>query len=474
MTTKLIINSDYSQIVSDNKNLITFLADNLKFRQKGYHFHPLYRSKKWDGFVKFFSDKTGKFLTGLLPEVLSVIKKYEEIPKLEVKYAHPELLRTEIDKNFVQTFMPESNIELTDYQVDLVNQALKYKRGIVHAPTGAGKSFILASIIKCITPGVKILVLQNKKDLAIQNHGELLRWKIDNVGTLWGNACDPNDITVATVQSADHLGDSLRHIQVLIVDEVHDMVSLQSKNIYKKLVNASVRIGLSATPFKHGETDKVHKFLVKGFFGPLFKTTTTETGLIKTADLQKIGKLSKSTCVFHKINEPNLQNELYMDTIDKGIVNNDIFHKKVFDICSGLSGRTLILVDRVAHGDNLKKLIPHAYWITGQDTNETRKQVVDMLQNSKHSCFAIATQQIFNTGINVRIHSLINAAGGQADHLIIQRMGRGLRTADDKDEVLYIDFLFENNPYLKKHSKKRIKILEKEGHKIEIKDYDTL
>ena len=32
-----------------------------------------------------------------------------------------------------------------------------------------------------------------------------------------------------------------------------------------------------------------------------------------------------------------------------------------------------------------------------------------------------------------------------------------------------IDFLFENNPYLKKHSKKRIKILEKEGHSIEIK-----
>jgi superfamily II DNA or RNA helicase len=145
-------------------------------------------------------------------------------------------------------------------------------------------------------------------------------------------------------------------------------------------------------------------------------------------------------------------------------------HKKVVELTNTLSGRTLILVDRIAHGDILKSLIPTAYWITGKDDNDSRKEVITMLQNSKTSCIAIATQQIFNTGINVKIHSLINAAGGQADHLIIQRMGRGLRTADDKKEVLYIDFMFENNPYLKKHSVKRIKILEKEGHSLQVVD----
>ena len=83
---------------------------------------------------------------------------------------------------------------------------------------------------------------------------------------------------------------------------------------------------------------------------------------------------------------------------------------------------------------------------------------------------AIATQGIFNTGINVFVHNLINAAGGQADHLIIQRMGRGLRTASDKDILNYYDFVFEINSYLHKHSLKRIKILQKQGHEIEITD----
>ena len=469
MPVKLTINNDQSQIETDNQELIKFLYSNLRFRQKGYHFHPLFKQKKWDGFVNFFSNKTGKFLTGIIPEVVSAIKKFNEIPTVTNNSISVKLKNDSIDKLFLQTIDPTSNIELTDYQVDLVNQALKYKRGIVFAPTGAGKSFILASIIKSIEENQPILMLQNKKDLAMQNYDEMIRWKVPKVGTLWGSAVYPDNVTVATVQSAHHLGDKLKEIKVLIVDEVHEMVSQQSKDIYKLLKNASMRIGLSATPFKHGETDKVHKYLVKGYFGPVFKTSTTETGVIKTADLQKKGRLSKSSCVFHKITEPNLPYELYQDAIDKGIVNNDVLHKKVLDICINVKGRTLILVDRIAHGDNLKKLIPTAYWITGQDTNDTRKQVIDMLQTSKHTCIAIATQQIFNTGINVKIHNLINAAGGQADHLIIQRMGRGLRTADDKEEVLYVDFLFENNPYLKKHSKKRIKILEKEGHSVEIK-----
>ena len=74
-------------------------------------------------------------------------------------------------------------------------------------------------------------------------------------------------------------------------------------------------------------------------------------------------------------------------------------------------------------------------------------------------------------GFYVFLHNLINAAGGQADHLIILRMGRGLRTADDKEVLNYYDFVFEINDYLESHSKKRIKILKQQGHTIEIKDY---
>jgi superfamily II DNA or RNA helicase len=116
--------------------------------------------------------------------------------------------------------------------------------------------------------------------------------------------------------------------------------------------------------------------------------------------------------------------------------------------------------------------LPGSLWVQGKDTAQTRKSVIKELQKAKGNLIAIATQQIFNTGINVHPQNLINAAGGQADHMIIQRMGRGLRTAEDKERLNYYDFVFEINDYLQEHSNKRIDILKKEGHDVTIQEID--
>jgi superfamily II DNA or RNA helicase len=79
-------------------------------------------------------------------------------------------------------------------------------------------------------------------------------------------------------------------------------------------------------------------------------------------------------------------------------------------------------------------------------------------------------RQLITAGINVKIHDLINAAGGEGAHNIIQLIGRGLRTADDKDKLRYHDFLFLINDYLREHSEWRIEVLRKEGHSVTIHD----
>ena len=116
-------------------------------------------------------------------------------------------------------------------------------------------------------------------------------------------------------------------------------------------------------------------------------------------------------------------------------------------------------------------MIKDSIWVQGKDNMKTRKEAVKILQKSKGNVTILATQQIFNTGINVFVHNLINAAGGQADHQIIQRMGRGLRTADDKEILNYYDFVFNINKYLQQHSEKRIKILTKEGHEVKTEEF---
>jgi superfamily II DNA or RNA helicase len=291
----------------------------------------------------------------------------------------------------------------------------------------------------------------------------------ENVGNVWGGSIKPNVITVASVQSVAKIEKLLPKIKVLIVDEIHDMMSKLPKVVYRRLKQADIRVAVSATPFKFGGKDNVQKFSVRGYFGPVLKVKSAEKGILTTAELQNRGILSKSNCVFYPIREPAIPHDIYIDAVTRGIAESIYFHKLVTRLAKLQKGRTLILVDRIAHGDTLHSLLPNSLWVQGKDDSETRKSVIKKLQKSTTDVICIATQQIFNTGVNVFVHNLINAAGGQADHLIIQRMGRGLRTAEDKDGLDYYDFVFEINDYLQEHSNKRIKILTKEGHKVEIK-----
>jgi len=431
--------------------------------------------RKWDGYIKFFDKDTGKFLTGLLPEVSAVLKHLNVPYEVEDNRKKTPFLFRDIDQNFLNQWLPEKTtngdpmkpVELYDYQVDLINQVAKHRRGVIFAPTSAGKSLVMLGILKTLPPNTPTLVLQNRVSLAQQNYDEFANWGIQNVGRLWGGVSDPNVVTVASVQSISKIEKLLPKIKVLIVDEIHDMMSSLPKAVYKRMKMADVRVAVSATPFKFGGKDQVQKFYVKGFFGPILKVKSTETGILTTQELQGRGILSASNCIFYKITEPQIPYDIYMDAVTRGIAESFYFHDVVKKIAKKQIGRTLILVDRIAHGDALHGLLPGSLWVRGQDNAKTRKSVIKELQKSDN-CLAIATQQIFNTGINVKVHNLINAGGGQADHQIIQRMGRGLRTADDKDVLNYIDFLFEINPYLQDHSKKRIKILTEQGHKISV------
>lgn len=477
----LKIANDFSYLSTDDEKLIEKLWKGLRFQQRGCFHTSLYKQKLWDGYVDFFSKKTGRFLTGLLPEVLWALNQLKIEYQVEDNREFVKFTHDKIDQNFLKDCTPKgiAPVTLEDFQVDLVNKAIVNQRGIVKAPTSAGKTLILIALMKCLPKGTPTLLLSNRKGLLVQNYDELIKWGFENVGRYDGDIKEPNLITCATVQSLKHIEKVLPKFKALIVDEVHMMTGSQCVKAYKKLTGCPVRIGISATPFKYylkkkkGNDlagDLVHKFTVKGYFGSLFKTDTTESGHLSTEYLQERGRLSASRCTVYPIREPMIPHETYMDAVTYGIAQNWYFHQVVQRLTAILPGRTLILVERLAHGDALHQLIPNSLWIQGKDDIETRKKVVEQLQIAKGNVVAIATQGIFNAGVNVFVHNVINAAGGKAEHEIIQRIGRGLRTAEDKTMLNYYDFIFYINDYLEKHSRKRIATIKEEGHEVIMKD----
>ncbi len=469
--TQLLVQNTYSWLLTDDTTIKGNLWKKLRFKERGYFHNRAYKQRRWDGYTNFFEPESGRFLTGLLPEVKAALNYWKVPYKVADEREGFDFKWTQIDDQFLNNYLPKGQkpVTLHDYQVDFINQIVKHKRGVIYSPTSSGKTFIMVGSLHTM-PSVPTLVLQNRKDLAIQNYEEIVKWGVPNVGTLWGGSVNPDMVTVATVQSITKMAKLLPKIKVVIVDEIHDMMSKMPKAVYRSLPACCVRVGLSATPFKFGEKDLVQKFFVKGFFGPVLKTSSTSSGILTTKELQDRNILSRSRCIFYPINEPQIPYDIYQDAVTRGIAESYHFHDVVSTLGKKLKGRTLILVDRLAHGDALQSLIPNSLWVQGKDTPATRKSVIKQLQEAKGDVVGIATQQIFNTGINVFIHNLVNAAGGVADHLIVQRMGRGLRKKDDKEMLNYYDFIFNINDYLLKHSNKRLKVLTEQGHEIIIKD----
>lgn len=455
------IENNYSWLLSSDKELKEKVWNLLRFKSRNYWHNVQYRMKIWDGYTEFFKKESGRFLTGLFPEVKAILKHLCIDYKIEDSRGKVNFICDSVDENWLD------RVKLRDYQIDYINQIIKNKRGIIPSPTSSGKSLTMVGILKAVEPGTPCLVLGNKKQLVEQNYDEICKFGIKNVGKFHGDKKDPDIITCATFQSLHHLKSWLPKVKVLIVDEIHEMISKGTKSVYSKLTNASVRVGMSATAFKFGGSDKVQKFEVKGWIGPMLATDSTESGYLTTKELQDRDILSTSECFFFVIKEPQLLYEIYTDAVTKGIAENEYLHEMVVDLTGRLKGRVLIIVERIEHGDRLFDKMPNAFWIKGEDNIETRKHVIEKLKTADNA-IGIATSGIFNTGINVFVNYLINAAGGQAEHQIIQRFGRGLRRASDKDHLQYFDFLFENNDYLKKHSTKRMRILKKEGHSVKI------
>lgn len=470
----LRLHNDYSWLQTHDQDLLNRLWYALRVPARNYFMSTAYKQKRWDGMVEFFKKTSGMFLTGLLPEIMAGLRMMKKPYSIIDNRTKISWAQTSIDNQFLNQCLPAGfdPITLHDYQVDYVHQAFKFNRGLICAPTGSGKTYIMISVLKSLPPGTKVLFMTKASSLVDQNYKEMTTWGVKNLGRYYGGYKEPADVMCITSHKDTFLGikDMLPQFQVLIVDEVHECMSDVPLAAYRRMKNAGIRLGFSATPIKFGGTDQEQKWTVKGYFGPIFKTTTTESGYLTTKSLQDRGILAPSRCTFYPIREPkNIVHEPYGDAVTLGIEQNMYLHQTVQRLAQSLKGRTLILVERLDQGEFLHQLLPGSHWISGSVDLDDRFKVFKELKHGS-SVIAIAMRHIITAGINVFVHNMINASGGQADHNIVQQMGRGLRCAEDKEILDYYDFMFKINPYLDKHSKHRIKTLKKEGHEIVIKE----
>src|SRR3989304_12851 len=344
MDNTLKIQNDYSWLLTGDKKIKRKIWEKLRVREKNYFHSALYKQGIWDGYIEFFKLDGGRFLTGLLPDVLNILKEENFEFKIHETRDFIKWQHSQVDKQFLNQWLPkgEKPLSLYDYQFDSINKVIKNYRGIVKFPTASGKTLILIGILKCLPPKTPVLFLTKGASLVEQNYKEMKLWGVENVGRIYGKYKEPNFVTCATTSklTLEKLEPILHKFKALIVDEVHDCMSSVPRKAYKKMHDAVVRIGISATPYKHGGKDLTQKMYLRGFFGGILKTDTTESGHITTKELQKREILSGSNCTFFPIESPKIPHEPYIDAVTQGIAENLYLAQKIQKLISSLNGRT--------------------------------------------------------------------------------------------------------------------------------------
>lgn len=136
-------------------------------------------------------------------------------------------------------------------------------------------------------------------------------------------------------------------------------------------------------------------------------------------------------------------------------------------------GNTLVLVNRIATGEQLAELIPDSVFVSGSMASKERRSQYDDVNVSDHKII-IATYGVAAVGIDIpRIFNLYLFEPGKSFIRVIQSIGRGIRRARDKDFVQVYD-VCSNTKYSKRHLTDRKRFYREQGypHQVTKVSYD--
>lgn len=357
----------------------------------------------------------------------------------------------------------------------LLRKARRFKRGEIISPTGTGKTILQLGLISSWPSHFKHLILAHTSTIIRQTHAQLDRFNFRNymiIGAGHGLKDHFNDanIVVSTMQSFVKIDPKVYrdYFNMVIVDEGHrigDKIpgSVKPRKRYGHILfnmNAPLRYSFTATP----HDDPFRRMIVEALIGREIGRMTYEEGIDDGLLVRPRIRIIQ-TLKSHPISI--LKN--YEDVYERGIVNNRKRNKLIAEAALEYYEQdksVLILVSKIQHGNNIRKMILNrkvpCEYIHGQVPNEYRDEVKEAFIRKEKRLVIAST--VWREGVNIpTLDVLINASGGKSELVVLQGIGRVLRRAEGKDEVIIVDFFDPSHTYLVDHFGNRISIYCEKG-----------
>lgn len=342
---------------------------------------------------------------------------------------------------------------LRDYQTKAVQDIYSYLcendgNPVVVAPTGSGKSLIIAAFIsemlRC-DPPPRLLLLTHQKELIEQDLAKLKALLPDADMGVYSASLGEKDadhqVTFASIQSIAKRTDL--SFDGILVDECH-LINNKDEGQYQSFLKAmGCRvIGFTATPYRLGQGQLVED-------GSLFTDYIETVGIL---DLQRMGYLSRLTtkATVEELDTNGVgkaMGEFKQNELQKKVnvfSTNDAVTNEIADSLEKYGRKhCIIFCAGVEHSYEICNLLNgkgiSTVCVEGSMTKEDREQTLEEFTSGRAQC--ITNCSILTTGFDYpAVNCIVLLRPTLSPGLYSQMLGRGLRIAEGKVNCLVLDF----------------------------------
>jgi superfamily II DNA or RNA helicase len=412
-----------------------------------------------------FDWEAGRFPRGFTPRIVHQL--YQQ--GVQVHWGRDEMQLRNPD------FRPPAG-ELRHFQSWAVEEMAKHEYGILDIATRFGKSYVYAGWYARMGRPMTLIIVP-RAAIAQQMQEELSEWLGEPVGLVAGSV-NPTpewqNITVAIEQSLCDPGGFVRreHIPYLqavearIRDECHILGELMVPLI-QAMPWCKYAWAASATPF----TEKPKQnYLMIGWHG--------DTRVrISSRFLADHGILAQVEAFFHRLHHPaDLRttdwDEIYKSQVVNNTDRNDLIAKIArYEMERGRNG--LIFINHVKHGKNILEHVPGAVLVSSKELTQKQCNQIKADFNAGLAQCVIVTKK-WREGVTLHADFAINAEGSKADHVTVQKLGRGLLPKESGAPLRWHDIDDSGIGSLNRHSRmRRDSLLREEWPVVRFPDFEA-
>ena len=481
----------------DDVNIRIFSEDGIErelsnfftFEIPGAKFMPAYKARLWDGKIRMYDLQRKTLYAGLYSYVRDFCERngYTLVPTRNDYYKPLKINSYTYEQvdGFAQSLELTARgkaIDIRDYQIDAIQNVLNNNRSLLLSPTASGKSLIIYTLMRHhVQEGRKCILIVPTTSLVEQMYTDFEDYSYQN-GWPVDKACQKlysgftrdftKDVLITTWQSIYKQPKVwFDQFQVVFGDEAHQFKAKSLGTVMEKMSKIPYRIGTTGTL----DGKQVHRLVLEGLFGPVYKVTTTK-------DLMDSGRVTKLNikCLLLKYDETTCKarkNNLYQDEMDF-LVTHKKRNRFIKNLALSTTGNTLILFQYVEkHGKVLHELFADSgrdVVIVHGEVDVTEREAVRKLAETRDDLIILASYGTFSTGINIpSIENIIFGSPSKSRIRNLQSIGRGLRLKDGKSECKLFDIADDMSHkswknHTLNHFLERVKLYSEEQFKVNV------